>query len=112
MKIRAFPKGVGQYRDQHGKLRTRGRRKGATYYFKNYPGTDAFEEELRLWSAGTTEGPEVGNKRSPPGSISALIARYYKSTEFLQLSKSTQNTYKGIAERFRLEHGDRTVSQL
>jgi hypothetical protein len=42
MKIRKYPRGIGEYRDQHGKLRVRGRRKGAaTYYFKAAPGTVA-----------------------------------------------------------------------
>jgi hypothetical protein len=113
MKIRKFPKGVGQYRDQHGKLRTRGRRKGwPTYYFKEEPGTEAFEIELRAWSQGASARPEVGVSRTRPGSLSALIARYYQSAEFIALADSTKTTYRGIIEPFRELHGNKPVKLL
>jgi len=113
MKIRMFPKGVSQYRDQHGKVRTRGRRKGwPTYYFRSEPGTEAFEIELRSWIGGLAQRPEVGIDRTRPGSVAALVVSYYRSAEFLTLTDSTKATYKGIIERFREEHGDKPIALL
>jgi len=113
MKMRQFPKGVGQYCDQHGKVRTRARRKGwPTYYFKTDPGTDEFEAELRAWIAGTIQRPELGVTRTRHGSVSFLIAKYYRSAEFVGLSESTKVTYKNITERFREEHGDKPIAAL
>ena len=111
MKIRKFPKGVGQYVDQHGKLRTRARRKGwPTYYFRAEPGTDAFELELRTWLNRTTQRPEIGISRTRPGTVSELIARYYRSPDFRSLRQTTKTTYQGIIERFREEHGEKPIS--
>jgi integrase len=55
---------------------------------------------------------EVGAKRTSPGSISALIAKFYRSGEWAGLAASTQVTYRGILERFRMEHGHRPVASL
>lgn len=113
MKIRKYPRGVSEYTDQHGKVRIRGRRTGSsTYYFKAQPPGEAFEEELRNWQAGETKRPTIGADRSKPGSIAALVTKYYRSAEYFKLEKSTQATYRGILERFREEHGHRTVAGL
>jgi integrase len=113
MKIRKYPKGISEFTDRHGKIRIRGRRAGwPTYYFKQTPGSPEFTLEVMNWQAGSTKRPEVGEGRVRPGSMSALIVRYYRSTEFTTLKKSSQDTYRGIIERFRVEHGDRTIAGL
>ncbi len=113
MKVRKYLKGVSEFTDRHGTLRIRGRRAGwPTYYFKYRPPCEAFEEELRNWQAREIQRPAVGVDRVEPGTISALVARYYRSAEYWKLEKSTQATYRGILERFRQEHGHRTVVGL
>ncbi len=44
--------------------------------------------------------------------MSALIVRYYRSAAFTTLEKSTQATYRGIIERFRVGHGERQSQAL
>lgn len=114
MKKRWLPKGVDQYRDQHGKLRTRARRKGwGTHYFVSEPGSDAFMAEYRSWLARTSSSnPPIGMTRERRGSVSDAVARYYRSAEWAVLSASTKNTYRGILERFRVEHGDKPIADL
>lgn len=113
VKIRKYPRGVSEFTDRHGKLRIRGRRAGwPTYYFKAQPPSDAFEEELRNWLSRDTPRPAIGADRVKPGSISALVVRYYRSVEYFKLEKSTQATYRGILERFREDHGHRSVAGL
>lgn len=44
---------------------------------------------------------ELGKERSAPGSISALVASFYRTSDFKGLTDSTKATYRGIIERFR-----------
>lgn len=112
MKVRKYPKGVSEFTDRHGGLHIRGRRAGwPTYYFHNRPPSEEFEVELRNWLAGAKR-PEIGAERTRPGSIAYLVARYYRSSEFVSLAKSTRTTYRGILERLRLEHGEKTITGL
>ena len=73
---------------------------------------DAYYAALEAHRLGKTPAPMIGAERTRPGSISALIAAYYQSAEFLTLSKSTQTTYRGITERFRADYGKFLVAAL
>ncbi|AXQ95687.1 hypothetical protein D0Z66_18260 [Cereibacter sphaeroides] len=55
---------------------------------------------------------EIGKNKAAPGSFSALIGSYYKTSDFTGLSNSTKATYRGIIERFRSEHGHRIVKEM
>lgn len=55
---------------------------------------------------------EIGKARSAPGSVSALVASFYRTSDFMALSDSTKATYRGIIERFRVEHGDKRVAHM
>lgn len=113
MKVRKYPKGVSEFRDRHGKVRVRGRRAGCpAYYFKHQPGSADFEAELREWLAGAITRAPVGADRVRSGTISFLIVKYYRSAEFWKLAQATQTTYRGILERFRMEHGDKSIAGL
>jgi integrase len=61
---------------------------------------------------GGQEPRQVGACHTKSGSISALIVKFYRSGEWAGLAKSTQVTYRGIFERFRVEHGHRLVADL
>jgi len=111
MKRSGLPKHITAYwRD--GKKYVRARRLGVTYYFKSLPGTEAFAFEYQAWLTGTPHVEAVGASRTKPGSVSALIAKYYRSAEWTNLSAATQSTYRGILERFRADHGDKPVDRL
>lgn len=108
-----LPKHVSAARDRYGKVRLRFR-KGlfSTYLQSPFP-SDAFDEEYQaaLRSEKRAKG-EIGKVRTAPGSLSALIVSYYMSPEFRGTAKTTQQTYRGICERIRREHGTRLVRDL
>jgi integrase len=106
-RITGLPRYVGTfYKD--GKRYVRGRRFGRTYYFKTLPGTDEF---LIEYFAGESHQP-IGASTTKPRSVSALVAKYYRSADWANLSDATKATYRGIMERFRQDHGDKPVSML
>jgi hypothetical protein len=111
MKRSGLPRHVTEYWRQ-GKKYVRARRHGATYYFKSLPGTEAFACEYQQWLAGKQFVEGMGASRRKPGSVSALIAKYYRSAEWANLSDATKATYRGVLEHFRADHGDKPVHRL
>lgn len=103
MKRRWLPPNVSGFADRHGKMRYRFRRKGhATYYFKHAPGTPEFLAELRACEAGeAAPAIEVGVDNAAPGTFDDLLARYYRSPDFLNPSERTRVIYRGTLERWR-----------
>ena len=95
----------------NGKRYARGRKHGKGHYFKHLPGTEEFAVEYQRWLAGHDSQRE-GIRGTKPGSVSALIAKFYRSAEWANLSAATQATYRGILERFRNDHGDKPVNLL
>jgi integrase len=68
---------------------------------------------MRAYAAAMSgEALEIGAKKTLPGSISALTVAFYNSQAFHSLAASTKKTYRDIAERFRSDNGDRSVSGL
>lgn len=111
MRRNGLPKYVSEFKDAGGKWRVRARRTGAsTLYFKSPTGTDAFGAEYRSWLAEAE--PAVVAERNARGTVSALIAEYYSSSNFLTLAASTRRTHSATLERFRLEHGHRLVADM
>jgi integrase len=99
------------FRDRHGKVRYRYRRKGCkTVYLPGKPGSPEFAAAYAVASSGAKI--EVGEGRTRPGSINALAVVAYASAEWRQLSPATQTTYRGIIERVRAEFGNFTVRSL
>jgi len=95
----------------NGKRYARARKHGKGHYFKSLPGTEEFASEYQRWLAGHDTQRE-GIRGTKPGSVSALIAKFYRSAEWANLSASTKSTYRGILERFRNDHGDKPVDRL
>lgn len=114
MKRRPLPKYVTAHRDQHGKLRLRFRRKGfKPHYLKNEFGSALFFAEYQACLDGIESRPlEIGAERTKAGTVSALVVAYYRSPEFRGLKATTQATYRGIIERFRVEHGDKRIALI
>jgi integrase len=105
---------VHEFKDRHGKTRRYFRRPG----FKRapLPGLPGSEEFMRAYQSAldlkTAQRIEIGAARVAAGTVADLVARYYRSTEFLGLKASTQSTYRSIIEPFRSDHGDKRVALL
>ena len=111
---RWLPRWVSEYRDRHGKPRYRFRRKGyAQYLFRASPGTESFRQEYQACLEGiAAEAVSPGAQRVRPGSFHDLIARYYRSPDFLDPSERTREVYRGVIERWRTKYGDGLVRDL
>lgn len=111
---RWLPQWVSEYPDRHGKRRYRFRRKGfAQYLFKNPPGTEGFRQEYEACKQGIAAEPIApGADRPVPGSFNDLIARYYRSPDFLDPSERTRVVYRGVIERWRAQYGKAMVRDL
>lgn len=104
---------IHEFRDRHGKVRRYFRRPGfKRIALPGLPGSDEFMETYRLALAGQTPKGEVGVNRTRPGSLDALSVSYFASAGFRSLSPSTQVTYRGIIDRFRIEHGSKPARLL
>jgi len=104
---------VHRYRDTRGKVRHYFRRPGVPRIpLPGLPGSAEFMEAYQLALAGAAPLPEVGQARTKPGSLSALIVSYYRSAEFAGLAASTRRTRRAILEAFRGQHGDKPVKGL
>lgn len=114
MKRRLLPEFVSEFKDRHGKVRVRFRRKGhKTYYFKAQFGTEDFRSEYRACLDGVAAPAiEVAADRRIPGSIGDLLIRYYKSPAWQSPQEVTRHKNHLILERFRAEHGHRMVREL
>lgn len=114
MSKRWLPNWVSEYHDRHGKARYRFRRKGyAQYLFKNAPGTEGFRQEYEACKSGiAAERIDPGMDRIVPGTFNDLIARYYRSPEFLDPGARTQVVYRGVIERWRPKYGNAKVRDL
>jgi len=103
---------INQYRDRHGRQRYYFRRKRQPRIpLPGLPDSPEFVEAYRaaLANPGTRE---IGENRSPQGSLSAAIARYYGDHSFLALAPITQKNRRAILERFRKAHGDNSLREL
>lgn len=104
-----LPDNVTAYKDRHGKTRYRYRKKGApTYHFRHDPGTPEFMEELHAASNAMAEPLP----RFAPYTYDALIASFYRSQRWQEMKPSSQNTYRGIIERFRKKNGGKDVRRI
>lgn len=103
---------VHEFRDRHGKVRRYFRRPGfKRVALPGLPGSDEFMEAYKA-ALDPKHRLEIGASRTKPGTVGDLVARYLKSAEFLSLASSSQATYRGIVERFRVDHGDKRVAML
>lgn len=107
------PKGVSCYFDRHRKLWWKFRAKG-----RKTVQTRALFDSVEWWAwynaavNGEAVKPGAGAERTGPGSIDALAVAFYTSADWKGLSKTTQVTYRGIIDRFRLQHGQKPFRPL
>jgi integrase len=105
------PPHVSLYRDRHGKVRSRFRKPGLPESQTTAPWGS---HEWLIWYNAALEGEKrpVGESRTVPGSIGSVIVAYYSSHDWRSLAATTQATYRGIIERFRVKHGDKPARRL
>lgn len=109
---RTLPAYVSEFRDRHGRVRIRFRKKGLpSAYAQATPGTDDFWKEYLAWKSG--KPLPVGHNKAAAGTFDDLIAQFYRSTPWRNIPKeSTKNTYRGELERFRAKYGTRRVAKM
>lgn len=113
MNRRRLPKYVSEFRDRHGKWRTRFRRKGQPdHYFIAIPWTPDFMQEYQTCLDNKPAPLVIGTSRTTAGTMSALIAAFYGSPDFKKLTISTQKAYRFVIERFREKHGEKRVASI
>ena len=105
---RQFP-GATPYTDRHGRRRWRFRKGAFSAELGTDYGSDDFRARYEAAMAGERTRGLIGAERTIPGSLSALIASYYASAEFLDLSPSTRRTYRSVLEELRERHGRKPV---
>jgi len=114
MNRKKLPKYVSEFEDRHGTWRVRFRRKGyKDFYFNTVPWSPEFMMQYQSCMAGEAAPPiATGADKTKAGSLNALIVAYYNSAAFHNLKPSTKTTYRGIIERFREQHGTKSVAKI
>lgn len=113
MKRSRFPF-ASNYQDRHGRTRWRYRRKGFARELGTDYGSDDFKRRYAEAEAECLGARKAGAgaERTIPGSLSDLIASYYKSPGWHGLSDSTKRTYRGPIEKLRAKYGDLPIAAL
>src|SRR5215472_15284293 len=55
---------------------------------------------------------QIGSARTSPGTVRALAASYFNSSDFRSLKPSSQAIYRGVIDRFCIQYGDNRVAGL
>lgn len=104
--MKRLPKWVSAYRDRHGKVRFRFRRRG---FQCSLPRPDSAEFD-REYADAISASPEAGKvDRNKPGTFGALCAAYYGSPGYLTLKSSTKETYRKAIEPLRVAHAEKPI---
>src|SRR5258706_10879905 len=97
--MRRPPRYVQAFIDRNGKSRFYFRRPG----FKSVPlpGLPWSPQFMEVYENALAGQPvQIGASRTKPGTVSALIVRYYDNQAFLALAPTTQKPLRGILEHF------------
>ncbi len=103
--------GVSRQTDRHGKVRFRYRDKyGIDVQLGTEYGSKEFRERYRAAAAG--EKKASSSRSASTKSLSALIALYYQSSNYLALANSTKQVYRNILEEMRDQYGHLPVISI
>ncbi|MCR4267098.1 tyrosine-type recombinase/integrase [Nitratireductor sp. ZSWI3] len=112
MKRRNPYPGLTRVVDRHGKVRWRFRMKGKpSCYIPGEYGSKAFDVAYESARKGETPAPEH-SLRADHGTFSWLIEQYMRAPEYERLNQPFKRNLQGEIERFRREHGDKTLANL
>jgi integrase len=109
--MRRPPKFVHGFIDRHGKARFYFRRPS----FKQVPlpGLPWSPEFMAAYElAKDSSRLEIGARRVRAGSVAAAVTCYFGSLAFATLAETSRTTRRRILERFREEHGDKSIATL
>jgi integrase len=94
-----------------GKSYWRFRRRG--YKEITLPGIPGSADFMAAYQEALGQSPiQIGAKLTRAGSINAAIVGYYQSLAFRELAPGTQQARRGILERLRAEHGERSITDM
>jgi hypothetical protein len=109
-------KHVNSFRGRDGVVRHYFRKRGhKAVPLPGLPGSEQFMASYAMALAGIGDAPkaEIGEARTAPGTINALIVSYYRSDHWRhELDEETRKTRRRIIERFRARHGEKRVRLL
>lgn len=101
---------VKAYKDRHGRMRHYFRRPGyPSVALPGDPGSKAFAE---AYEAAMLADPTSKRDRLIPGTFAALIADYYETSKFGDLSDGTKRTYRRALEKFKETFGKVRVAEF
>ena len=111
MKRERLPKYVSSFLDNRGKRRYRFRKTSCgSRYFEAHPGTAAGKAEYAIFLANEHPGAKPRTAMIP-GSVDALLASYYGSTDFRgQAQDHVIEKRRAVLEAFRSKNGHRLVA--
>jgi len=111
-KSRFLPAYVTKFRDRHGTLRYRYRRKGHVGGYFHHPlGTEEFRAEYAAFEAATLDSVSFAS-RWAHGSVGDLVTRYLSVVSRLGPTLVTQAKVRAVIEDFREAHGKRFVADF
>jgi integrase len=105
-------KHVNAYRDRHGRLRHYFRRPGSRGVpLPGYPGAAEFMTAYQAALASIAP-PPASPLHVQAGSVAAVVAAFYRSADFANLSASSQQTYRTVLKPIVEAHGHRLVREM
>ncbi|MDP3961303.1 MAG: tyrosine-type recombinase/integrase [Pseudorhodobacter sp.] len=111
--MRKPPKYCQGFLDRHGSARWYFRRPG--FDRVTLPGLPWSPEFMAAYEAAAKGEPNkdgAGAAKTVPGTVAALVASYYRSSEYQNLKPITQRTYRSTMEPFRAQHSEKVVVKL
>lgn len=103
---------VQSFTDRHGHLRHYYRNRGVRAALPGLPGSSEFMAAYAEANDRAAKPVKPAEARTKPRSINHLSVLYYGSADFLSLAPSTQRAYRGVIDRFRTDHGDKSAVHL
>jgi len=101
---------VHEYRDRHGHLRRYFRRKGSRPVA--LPGAPGSTEFMAVYQAALGNTSPGRPPEAAPGTLGALILRFYQSAEFANLKPASRRVYRIVLDSLAEKHGHRLVRDL
>ena len=102
---------VHRFKDRHGHVRHYFRRDGCPRV--TLPGLPGSVEFMAAYGAALNgKRAPIGGDRTKAGTFNALAVAYYSGSDFAQLAKVTQATYRNVIEGFRAKYGGLPMASM